>query len=265
MKESVEVADIFRAFGPSYRQRYEAPLPLRHHRAMRAIETCRTAVLGGHVEECDVCGAVRISYNSCRNRHCPKCQCLATERWIEDRKQDLLPVSYFHVVLMLPEELRPLALRNQKVVYSLLFKAPSETLLALASDPKHLGAQIGFTAILHTDSADGDRTKRMPLSAFEFIRRFLLHILPEGFVKIRHYGILSNRNRKTKLWQARQILCTWYEQVQDEEPTWQELLYRLTGIDPGICPACGKGQMMTKEVLFPKTNRSPPHPKRVFA
>ncbi len=324
---------------------------------------------------------------------------MAKERWIEDRKQDLLPVSYFHVVFTLPEELRPLALRNQKVVYSLLFKAASETLQGLASDPKHLGAQIGFTAILHTwtqtlldhphlhcivtggglspdgkrwiaareaffihvkvlsalfkgkflaylraaykkdrlvfpgqiapweaaarfhtllaglhqkewiahceppfgnpekvleylgrythrvaisnerilklegdqvtfryrDSADGNRTKRMTLSANEFIRRFLLHILPNRFVKIRHYGILSNRNRKTKLMQARNLLGSLCEQAKEEKPTWQDLLYRLTGIDPGICPECGKGQLITKEVLFPRTNRSPPQQERISA
>jgi hypothetical protein len=392
MSTSVEVADIFRLFGAAYRQVYGTQMPLRQWRAMRAIGVCRTAVLGGHVEACDVCGAVRNSYNSCRNRHCPKCQCLAKERWIEDRKQDLLPVPYFHVVFTLPEELRPLALRNQKAVYNLLFKAASETLLTLARDPKHLGAQIGFTAILHTwtqtlmdhphlhcivpcgglsldgkrwiagstrffipiqvlsalfrgkflahlktaykkdqlifpgqiapwevasrfytliaqvrkkewnvyckppfgspehvlkylgrythrvaisnerilklggdqvifryrDSADGNRTKQMPLSALEFIRRFLLHILPEGFVKIRHYGILSNRNRKTKLRLARQILGIYVEQAQEEKPTWQDLLYRLTGVDPNLCPHCGTGRMVTREALFPQFNKSPP-------
>jgi hypothetical protein len=392
MKESIEVADIFRAFGPAYRQAYGAQMPLRQLRAMRAIEVCRTAVLGGHVEECDACGMVRICYNSCRNRHCPKCQCLAKERWIEARKRDLLPVPYFHVVFTLPEELRPLALRNQKVVYNLLFKAASETLLALAADPKHLGAQIGFTAILHTwtqtlldhphlhcivpagglsadgkqwmaakerfflpvrvlsalfrgkflsylraaykqdrlvfpgqiapweatsqfhkllaelhqkawmvyceppfgrpenvlsylgrythrvaisnerilklegdqvmfcyrDSADENRTKQMTLPAFEFIRRFLLHILPEGFVKIRHYGILSNRNRNAKLKQVRQVLGCNGDDVPDEPLSWQELLHRLTGIDPAVCPHCGKGQMRMLQVLLPENNRSPP-------
>lgn len=392
MESSVEVADIFRLFGEAYRQEYGTRMPLRQWRAMRAIEVCRTAALGGHVEACDVCGATRISYNSCRNRHCPKCQCLAKERWIEARKQDLLPVSCFHVVFTLPEELRPLALRNPRVVYNLLFQAASETLLELASDSRHLGAQIGFTAILHTwtqtlldhphlhcivpagglspdgqrwiaararfflpvqvlsalfrgkflaylsaaykkdrlifpgqiapwevasrfyallaqvrekdwmvyckppfgraekvleylgrythrvaisnarilrlnddqvtfryrDSADGNRTRQMTLPAFEFIRRFLLHILPEGFVKIRYYGILSNRNRKTKLNQARQILGVHLEPAQEEKPTWQDLLYRLTGVDPGSCPYCGKGRMRTRQVLLPQANRSPP-------
>ena len=126
-------------------------MPLRHHRVMNAIKVCRTAELGGHVEECDECGATKISYNSCRKRHCPKCQCLDKERWLEARKRDILPTHYFHVVFTIPEDLRrPIALRNQKVVYGLLFKAVSETLKELSGDPKHLGAEIGFIALLHT-------------------------------------------------------------------------------------------------------------------
>ena len=148
MKRSLEVADLFRAFGPAYREAH--PMPLRHHRVMRAIEICRTAELGGHLDQCDHCGTVRISYNSCRNRHCPKCQSLEKERWLEAREKDLLPTPYFHVVFTLPEGLRPLALRNQKVLYNLLFKSVSETLTELARDSKHLGAEIGFMAILHT-------------------------------------------------------------------------------------------------------------------
>jgi hypothetical protein len=117
------------------------------------------------------------------------------------------------------------------------------------------GDQVIFR---YRDSADGNRTKQMPLSAFEFIRRFLLHILPEGFVKIRHYGILSNRNRKTKLRLARQILGIYVEQAQEEKPTCQDLLYRLTGVDPNLCPHCGTGRMVTREALFPQFNKSPP-------
>ncbi len=150
MKQSLEVADIFRAFGPAYREVHGNEMPVRHLRVMRAIEICRTAELGGHVDQCDQCGALRISYNSCRNRHCPKCQSLDKERWLEAREKDLLPTSYFHLVFTLPERLRPLALRNQKVVYNLLFQSGSETLTQVAKDPKHLGAEIGFMAILHT-------------------------------------------------------------------------------------------------------------------
>jgi len=385
MKCTLELADIFRAFGPAYREAHE--LPLRHLRVMRAIEICRTAELGGHLDQCDHCGTVRISYNSCRNRHCPKCQCLEKERWLEARQKDLLPTSYFHVVFTLPEGLRPLALRNQKVIYSLLFKAVSETLTELARDSKHLGAEIGFMAILHTwsqtlihhphlhclvtggglsldgkrwfrskkdffipvkvlsslfrgkfldglkkeneagglrfpgqieelkeapafkrfltnlyhqawvvyckpplkhpekvvdylgrythrvalsndrlvkmednrvtfrwrDSADNDQIKLLTLEAFEFIRRFLLHVLPSQFVKIRYYGILSHRSRKGKLLRCKNLLGVLIpeESKQVLKETWQDLLTRITGIDPRVCPYCGKGKMIQKETLPP--------------
>ena len=145
---AVEVADIFRQYGHVYRRSHE--MPLNQLRAMRAIEVCRTAELGGHVEQCDTCGAIRISYNSCRNRHCPKCQFLRKEKWLEKRKEDLLPVQYFHVVFTIPDELNPLALRNQRVIYNILFRSVAETLTELSRDQKHLGAQIGFIGILHT-------------------------------------------------------------------------------------------------------------------
>ena len=138
MKRSLEVAHIFRAHGPAYRDVHGHTLPVRHLRVMRAIELCRTAELGGHVDECDHCGALRIFYNSCRNRHCPKCQCLDKERWLEERKKDVLPVHYFHPVFTIPEDLRPLALRNQRVVYNILFRSVSETLKQLCRDPKYL-------------------------------------------------------------------------------------------------------------------------------
>jgi hypothetical protein len=396
MKRSVEVADVFGAWGSAYRQAYGSGMPLRHLRTMTAIEICRTAALGGHVDACDRCGAIRVSYNSCRNRHCPKCQSLAKERWVEARKQELLPVPYFHVVFTLPDALRPLALRNQRVIYNLLFKAAAQTLQELAADPKHLGAQIGFTAILHTwtqtlidhphlhcvvtggglspdskrwvtsregffipvkvlsrlfrgkflaylrdaydsgklifpgdiayladvtafqqlltslyrkawivyckppfctpektleylgrythrvaisndrilkltggrvtfryrDSADHDRVKQMSLSAFEFIRRFLLHVLPDSFVKIRHYGILSNRNRKGKLVHTQKLLGGAPSDRPHERESWQELLCRLTGLDPAICPCCGQGHMVTKEILGPQPSRASPLAQR---
>ena len=387
----VEVADIFRQFGPAYSQSHH--LPLRHLRAMNAIECCRTAALGGHVEQCDVCGHIRISYNSCRNRHCPKCQSLPREKWLAARKRDLLPVEYFHIVFTIPDLLNPLALRNQRVVYDLLFKAASEALLALSKDLKHLGAEIGFISILHTwgqnlmdhphlhclvpggglsldgkrwissrrgffipvkvlsrlfrgkflfylkeayrggklkfvgeirslgdtrkfqmmmdelyrkqwvlyckppfrspeqvleylgrythrvaisnnriikveegkvtfrwrDYQDGNQNKQMTLEAFEFIRRFLLHILPNNFVKIRHYGLLSNRNRKTKLRRCREILGVGAnrEQQSTESESWEELLFKLTGIDPHLCPCCKKGRMVTREILSPQGHAPP--------
>ena len=392
MKPSLEVADIFRVFGPAYRKAHQ--MPLRHHRVMRAIEICRTAELGGHLDQCDHCAAVRISYNSCRNRHCPKCQSLAKERWLEARGKDLLPTSYFHVVFTLPEGLRPLALRNQKVLYNLLFKAVSETLTELAQDSKHLGAEIGFMAILHTwsqtlidhphlhclvtggglsldqkrwvcskkdflipvqvlsslfrgkfldglkklytagelkfpgqievlkeapafkrfltnlyqqawvvyckpplkhpekvmdylgrythrvalsndrlvklegnqvtfrwrDSADNNKIKWLTLETFEFIRRFLLHVLPEQFVKIRYYGILSHRSRKGKLLRCKMLLgvVTSEKPEQVSKETWEDLFTRITGIDPRICPHCGKGKMIQREILLPQQNGRPP-------
>jgi len=392
MQHCLELADIFRGYGPAYRQAHE--MPVRHLRAMRAVEICRTAELGGHVDECDHCGRLRISYNSCRNRHCPKCQCLDKERWLEARKEDLLPTVYFHPVFTVPEGVKPLALRNQDVVYSILFKAASESLKELTEDPKHLGAEVGFIAVLHTwtqtlmdhphlhcivtggglspdglrwipckgefflpvkvlsrlfrgkflaylkeahekgklvfpgkvahlkdksafnvllkelygqewvvyckppfqsaervmdylgrythrvalsndrlvkleggqvtfryrDRKDNDRIKPMTLDASEFIRRFLLHILPDGFVKIRHYGILSNRNRNTKLGLCKRLLsvdCR-HEGREKKSESWQDLLTRITGHDPRICPYCGKGTMVLKEVLNPSALPLPP-------
>ena len=394
MKQSLEVADIFRTYGPAYREVHGHEMPLRHFRVMRAIEICRTAELGGHLDQCDQCGTVSISYNSCRNRHCPKCQSLEKERWLEAREKEMLPTSYFHIVFTLPEGLRPLALRNQKVVYNLLFKSVCETLTELARDSKHLGAEIGFMAILHTwsqtlidhphlhclvtggglspdgkrwvcskkdffipvhvlsslfrgkfldglkkeygagklkfpgqieelkeasafkrfltnlyhqewvvycrpplknpekvmdylgrythrvalsndrlvkmegnqvtfrwrDSADNNKIKWLTLEAFEFIRRFLLHVLPNQFVKIRYYGILSHRSRKGKLLRCKRLLgvVTSEETEQVSKETWQDLLTRITGIDPTICPHCGKGKMIQREILLPQQNGRPP-------
>jgi len=359
-------------------------MPLRHLRVMNAIEVCRTAKLGGHVDECDRCGALRISYNSCRNRHCPKCQSLAKERWLEERKRDLLPAPYFHVVFTLPASLRPWAQSNQQVMYDLLFRSASQTLTTLAKDPKYLDAQIGFMAVLHTwtqtlidhphlhcivtagglsrdgeqwitwrkglfipvkvlsrlfrgiflhdlrraytsgklkipdnlqdpdpgaafnrlvarlyrqtwvvhckapmgrpedvieylarythrvaisndrlvrlqddqvvfrwrDRARHDRVRLMTLEVGEFIRRFLLHVLPDGFVKIRYYGIFSHRSRNTKLAQCKRILGV-PSAKQPEAISWQERLRRLTGIDPTVCPHCGRGRMLVKGVVLP--------------
>src|SRR5713101_3221547 len=147
---AAEVADVFRRYGGAYRQQHGAWLSTAQRRVMTAIERCRTAALGGHIEQCDTCGHQRIAYNSCRNRHCPKCQSLAKARWLEARLADLLPVEYFHVVFTLPEQLASVALQNKRVVYNLLFSAAADTLLTIAADPRHLGAEIGFLAVLHT-------------------------------------------------------------------------------------------------------------------
>jgi len=147
-RPAFELAGIFRQYGDAYRKTHN--LPLQQLRVMRAIEVCRTAALGGHVEKCSQCDLTRIAYSSCRNRHCPKCQYTERAHWLESRKAELLPVEYFHVVFTIPEELARIAFYNKEVVYSILFKAASETLLTIARDPKHLGAEIGFFAILHT-------------------------------------------------------------------------------------------------------------------
>jgi hypothetical protein len=379
---AVELQSIFQQFGPVYRENNS--LPLNHLKTMTAVESCRTSLLGGHVDECDSCGFKRISYNSCRNRHCPKCQSLAKEQWLLERDRDLLKVGYFHVVFTIPDSLNPLALQNQKVFYSLLFKAASETLVELSRDPKYLGAEIGFISVLHTwgqnlldhphlhcivpggglsfdgtrfvcsrkkffipvkvlsrkfrgkflvflkeafqdgnlvfhgkiepfsgkikfqalidnlfqtkwvvyckkpfkspwhvlrylgrythrvaisnqrivnfqdgqvtfswrDYRDNNRTKLMTLDASEFIRRFLLHVLPSRFVKIRHYGILSNRNRNSKLRLCQQL--TFSKIRESQKLSMVELLLKLTGLDLRVCPSCGKGMMVNKLNLAPQ-------------
>jgi hypothetical protein len=387
----LEVADIFRRYGAAYRSAH--PMPVKRLRAMRAIESCRTAEQGGHIDKCEHCGAETNSYNSCGNRHCPKCQFLRKEKWIEARGKDLLPITYFHVVFTLPDLLNPLVLRNQEVVYNLLFKAVSETLTTLARKLKRLGVELGFIAILHTwgqnlmdhphihvivtgggltldgrswksckkdffihvkvlsklfkgkfldylkklraenkliypgdisrlaspgifnaqvaelykknwvvyckkpfektqnvidylgrythriaisnhrlvklengevsfrwrDYRDQNKVKIMPLAADEFIRRFLLHVLPVGFVKIRHYGFLGNRCRKEKLAKCRALLsCAKQEKTEEKTETWQETLLRLTGFDVAKCPSCGERAMRTIKIMQPARCKGPP-------
>lgn len=388
----VEVADIFRQHGPGYRESHN--MPLNHLRAMCAVEACRTAELGGHKDKCDSCGHIEISYNSCRNRHCPKCQTLRKEKWIEAREEDLLPIQYFHVVFTIPSELNPLVIMNQRVMYNLLFRSVSETLMELSGNPKHLGARIGFIGILHTwgqnlmdhphihcvvtggglspdgnrwvscrkgffiavrvmsalfrgkfldhlkisfesgdlifpggighlknprvfevfrrqfylkkwvvyckppfdgvngvlqylgrythriaisnnrilkfhegevsfrwrDYADSDKQKTMTLKADEFIRRFLLHVLPHRYVRIRHFGLLANRNRKDDIAFCRELLGSGKTDTKekDKQETWQEQLLRLCDIDVTTCPVCKKGKMLTVEVLLPSRCNSPP-------
>lgn len=391
----LEVAHIFRLYGEQYRRQHRLSRP--QLRAMRAIESCRTAALGGHVYECDECGARKIRYNSCRNRHCPKCQSLDKERWLEQRCDELLPVPYFHVVFTVPHELNLLALANPRWFYDVLFASASQTLLEIAADPKHLGARIGALAVLHTwsqtlalhphlhcivpggglsldgkgwvptrrpdfllpvqvlaalfrgkflasvkrayqagelrlpeslqapavvqalldglyrkswvvyskppfagpekvlaylarythrvaisnhrllqldgggkvsftykDYAQGGRRREMTLPAEEFTRRFLLHVLPEGFVRIRYYGLLSNRHRKRNLIHCRELLGIEGVAAQSQESgNWQSRLIRLTGRDPTHCTACGQGHLRHIEELPPRPwaglpGRSPP-------
>lgn len=389
----LEVAHILRLYGESYRETHR--LSRSQLRAMRAIEICRTAALGGHIDECDQCGKRTISYHSCRNRHCPKCQGLETRRWLEQRCGELLPVPYFHIVFTIPEELNPLALANPEWFYDLLFKSAAKTLLEIAADAKHLGAKIGVLSVLHTwsqtlllhphlhcivpggglspdgqrwlasredfflpiqvlarlfrgkflaavkeawkagrlflpealrdpfaflnlldrlygkswvvyskppfgspeqvlaylarythriaisnsrlvrledgqvtftykDYTQGGRRREMTLSAEEFIRRFLLHVLPERFVRIRYYGLLANRQRAGNLARCHGLLASEAAApTSAQSEAWQARLARLTGKDPTLCPHCGRGHLRRVEDLKPvphtgAAERSPP-------
>ncbi len=368
----IEVADIFRSHGEVYRQMHV--LSPEQRAAMRAIEVCRTAILGGHVDICDACAFARPAYNSCRNRHCPKCQALTQAAWIEKRMDCVLPTHYFHVVFTLPHEIGALALRNRKEIFNLLFSAAARTLLELGKDEEWLGAQLGVTTVLHTWTRDlrfhphvhcivtggglaphGDRWisshqkylfpvrvlsdlfrgkfldglahayehgelnlegacaalaspegfrrlkdtlyrknwvvyakrpfagpeqvfkylgrythrvgisnhrlvsfdedgvcfrtkngKQVSVAPAEFIRRFLLHVLPVGFVKIRHYGLHASSNVHTKLAEARRHLEANDKSAQASSPQqdWKERLLALTGVDLETCPRCG-GQMIS--------------------
>lgn len=387
MRASVEVADIFRAAGPAYRATHAGHMSLVQLKVMSAIEHCRTAALGGHVEACEDCGHWRIAYNSCRNRHCPKCQAAAARTWLAEREADLLPVGYFHVVFTLPAEIANIAFQNKALVYDLLFKASSETMLTIAADPKHLGVRIGITAVLHTWGSamthhphvhmivpgggiaigasrwissrpafllpvrvlgrlfrrlfltrlialydakrlaffgsmahlaerqafmrylapvrkkrwvvyakapfagpeavlaylsrythrvaisnrrliafdeshvtfsykdyrrdDTNRQQVMTLAPEEFIRRFLLHVLPRGFHRIRHYGLLAGSNRKASLMLARELLSV--AAPPDDRTPVEPDDYRTP------CPCCG-GRMIIIETFEPSRKpRGPPH------
>ncbi len=381
-RPALEVADIFRDHGPAWRLANAGHVSLDQLKVMSAIERCRTAALGGHVAQCenDECRHTVISYNSCRNRHCPKCQGAAARDWLAARETELLPVGYFHVVYTLPSQLRDIAYQNKRVVYDLLMKSAAETTLTIAADPKHLGAKIGITAVLHTWGAalihhphvhmivpggglsddgsrwvrcrprflanvkvlsrlfrgrllamlaeahgegrlrfsghiaaladrktfkrslaplrraewivyvkdpfggpeqvlrylsrythrvaisnrrlvsadDGgiafrwkdyriegpDRWKTMTLAAHQFIRRFLVHVLPKGFHRIRHYGLLANTNRAESITRARELLGAAPRIVEPEEPK------APGGDEPRVlpCPRCG-GRMIVIEVF----------------
>lgn len=395
-RPKLEVADILRRYGDAYRAEHEGSLSSTQRRVMRAITACRTAALGGHLEACEECGHQRIFYNSCRNRHCPKCQSLARAQWIEDRKSELLDCPYYHVVFTLPEEIAAVAYQNKALVYNLLFAATAETLGTIAADPKHLGAEIGFFAVLHTwgqnlmhhphlhcvvpggglspdgqrwvacrpgfflpvrvlsrffrrrflqllgqafdrgelefcsaldslrerkaflryldplrekewvvyakapfagpeqvldyvgrythrvaisnnrllhiedghvtfrwqDYRDGDAQKNMTLTAEEFIRRFLLHVLPPGLQRIRYYGLLGNRHRQEKLEQCRRLLDMNF--APPKEPgtaapaDYRDRYEALTGQSLHDCPICRRGRMVPIDQLPPSRVPEPP-------
>ena len=391
----IEVADVFRRYGEAYRDEHDSSLSSAQRRIMSAIEVCRTAALGGHVEECDneACRHQRISYNSCRNRHCPKCQSLARAEWIEDREAEVLDCEYFHVVFTVPEEIAAIAYQNKKMVYGILFQAAAETLRTIAADSEHLGAEIGFFGVLHTwgqnllhhphlhfvvagggiapegdrwifcrsgffmpvrvlsrlfrrlflealqkafdcgklkffsslealqdrrafmrylapvrkaewvvyakppfagpqqvldyvgrythrvaisndrlldiengevrfrwkDYRDNNRQKTLMLTADEFIRRFLLHVLPDGFQRIRYYGFLGNRYRKQKLARCRQLLGMPENERPETDPSsdYRDLYEQLTGLSLWKCPVCHKGCMHVIGVLESADKRPP--------
>jgi hypothetical protein len=376
------VADIFRHRGPAWRASHAGHVSLGQLKVMSAIERCRTAALGGHVERCEECGETRVAYNSCRDRHCPKCQAVAAKEWLADRQAELLPVPYFHVVFTLPRPIADIAYQNKSVVYDLLLKTAAETLITIAADPNHLGARIGLTAVLHTwgstlthhphahiivpgggfspdrqrwiacrpgfflsvpvlsrlfrrlflegltaayqagrleffaDQAalaeptafkrrlaalrkvkwvvyakrpfggpdavlaylsrythriaiansrlvafDGERVtfkwkdyrakadaryKLMTLDAYEFIRRFLIHVLPDGFHRIRHYGLFANGGRAENLARARQLLNVPAPQSapSDADSTGDSEPQALSH----PCPGCG-GRMIIIEIF----------------
>ncbi|MFM2100405.1 MAG: hypothetical protein RLZZ366_1944 [Pseudomonadota bacterium] len=162
MRPALEVADIFHRHGPAYRLAHDGHLGRIERRVMSAIELCRTPALGGHIEACDNCDHSRIAYNSCRNRHCPKCQATARERWIAAREADLLPIPYFHVVFTVPAEIAVIAYQNKAQVYAILFDAVAETLKTIGADPRHLGGELGFIAILHTWGHPPRRNREQP-------------------------------------------------------------------------------------------------------
>jgi hypothetical protein len=384
----LEVADVIRRCGPTFLDRFGDSLSCEQRRVLDDLARCRTAALGGHVEACDQCGHQRIAYNSCRNRHCPKCQGTAAAQWLDARAEELLPVEYFHVVFTLPESLGPIALQNPRVVYGILFRAASETLMQIAADPKHLGAEIGILAVLHTwgqnllhhphvhcvvpggglspdgsrwiacrpgfflpvrilsrvfrgkflsmlrnafdqgrlsfhgklselsdpcpfqrrlaasvrtdwvvyakppfggpaqvlkylarythraaitnrrlialegdkvrflwkDYAHGGIEKTMTLDASEFLRRFLLHVLPSGFVRIRHYGFLSNRLRHEKVALCRKLLeDASPSEVKPDCPSVEPVLVATVSTPSGLCPECGQGRMVVIADLPPIT------------
>jgi len=393
-RPKLEVADVFRLYGEAYREKHGPSLSTAQRRVMSAIEVCRTAALGGHLEHCDSCPYERPCYDSCRDRHCPKCQSLARAEWIEKRKAEILNCEYFHVVFTLPEDLAALAYQNKDSVYSILFRAAAETLSTIAADRKHLGAEIGFFAVLHSwgqnllfhphlhcvvpgggispdgtrwlpcrpgfflpvrvlsrlfrrlfltylqesfdagqlhffsslktlhdpqaftrcldpvrkqewvvyakppfagpqqvvdyvgrythrvaisnhrivdiddgqvkfhwrDYRDNNQQKTMTLLAEEFIRRFLLHVLPSGFHRIRYYGFLGNRYRKDKLEHCRQLLNMTPPNESSSQPQpredYRDRYERLTGHSLRECPVCHRGRMIMVKLLTGV--RSPP-------
>ncbi len=224
---------------------------------MSAIEACRTEALGGHVAGCAKCGHSHIAYNSCKNRHCPKCQGPAARDWMPARAEDLLPVEYFHAVFTLPAEIAQIAYWIKKALYGRLFKASAETVMTISADPKRLGARVGVTSVLHTWGSALTHHPHMRLATFELIRRYLVHVLPDGFHRIRHYGLLACSTRKANIAKIRALLCVQHpEHAVVPEPVAE--IIPLTLREP--CPCCG-GPMRIIEIFRrgqKPISRSPP-------
>src|SRR5438477_295636 len=268
-RPALELADIFRVHGPAWRQAQHAHLSLGQLKVMSAIEQCRSALLGGHVLRCEACAQVQIAYNSCRNRHCPKCQASAARRWLEARQADLLPVEYYHVVFTLPAPIAAIAYSNKAVIYDLLFAVAAETLRTIAADPKHLGAEVGVTLVLHTWGSalthhphvhgivpggglatDGERWVRCQPGFFLPVRvlsRLFRH-------RIRHYGLLANASRREHLAQARELLQV-APAVEAPSPP-----QTSTSIVPPtfICPHCGAAMRVVETFTRGQSIRAPP-------
>lgn len=292
-----ELADVLRLYGESYRQTH--PVSVAQQKVMEAIMACRTAQLGGHAEQCPQCGFERYAYNSCRNRHCPKCQTVTKAQWVEARRADLLPTPYFHTVLTLPHELNPLILGNKRLLLGLLFRgkflgalqAPAlHHALCFTEPTAHLRTQAGFAHLIaqlyakdwvvyakrpfkgpehvleyigrythrvaisnnrivdvrdghvrftYRNRRQGDQLQTMELPAHTFIQRFLLHLLPAGFVRIRHYGVLANRCKAHAVPRCRQALGQAPDIPVSEPKTAAQWMQQWTGIDITRCPQCG--------------------------
>jgi predicted RNA-binding Zn-ribbon protein involved in translation (DUF1610 family) len=265
LQPSIEVADIIRAAGSAFFEGRHRWLTSLHVRVLLAILRCRTSLLGGHVDACLQCGYQAVSYNSCRNRHCPKCQTNARDHWLHARRRDLLPTRFVHVVFTLPHQLAPLALQNKRQIYGLLFRSSADTLLEVARDPRHLGRythgvaisnhrlvslDAGLVTFRWRDSAHKNKQRLMALTVDEFLRRFLLHVLPPGFVRIRYFGIFAHRQRSLILPLCFQLLTT----SSVPRPTSLDTVRPLWR-----CPNCG-GSMVVLERLssIDLRLRSPP-------
>jgi Transposase zinc-binding domain/Putative transposase len=261
-RPTLEVADIVRAAGNSFWEQQQSHLAWPHRKVLDAIVRCRTAALGGHRDQCVRCGHQAISFNSCRNRHCPKCQGNARAKWLAARSAELLPVPYFHVVFTLPHELSALVLQNKRLLYDLLYRTSAATMLELARDPKHLGADIGFLGVLHTWGQNLEHHPHvhyivpaggLALDGSRWIDSSRRSFLPKGLVRIRHFGLFANRRRSAALERCRALLGTTTCVDPHEQPSLR-------------CPACSGIMLvverLTRGQLYFRASSDPSEPRR---